>query len=71
MDDRCDPVCTQWECFVAGPSDTPYEGGLFRAILTFPPDYPLSPVRAGGWGFPALCFVLSRPDAGPCIRSPR
>lgn len=35
----------QWECFVTGPTDTPYEGGLFRAIIQFPTDYPLSPVR--------------------------
>lgn len=26
-----------------GPEDTPYEGGVFPAVLTFPQDYPLSP----------------------------
>ena len=26
-----------------GPQDTPYEGGIFPATLTFPRDYPLSP----------------------------
>lgn len=29
--------------FVSGPSGTPYEGGVFPALLTFPKDYPLSP----------------------------
>mmetsp|Transcript_27283 Transcript_27283/g.30379 ORF Transcript_27283/g.30379 Transcript_27283/m.30379 type:complete len:178 (+) Transcript_27283:22-555(+) len=33
----------EWEAFVAGPSDTPFEGGVFRAILRFPKDYPLYP----------------------------
>jgi ubiquitin-conjugating enzyme E2 G2 len=28
---------------VRGPSDTPYEGGLFTAQLQFPTDYPLNP----------------------------
>lgn len=38
----------QWECFVAGPTDTPYEGGVFRSTISFPSDYPLSPVRGNG-----------------------
>ncbi|KAL1915245.1 uncharacterized protein VTP21DRAFT_7521 [Calcarisporiella thermophila] len=33
----------EWEALIAGPEGTPYEGGLFSAILTFPRDYPLSP----------------------------
>ncbi|KAI5959297.1 CBP1 [Candida pseudojiufengensis] len=33
----------KWECFLEGPSETPYENGVFPAILTFPKDYPLSP----------------------------
>ena len=32
-----------WEALIAGPPSTPYAGGLFPAILNFPPDYPLSP----------------------------
>jgi ubiquitin-conjugating enzyme E2 G2 len=32
-----------WECLIQGPEETPYEGGLFSASLTFPDDYPLSP----------------------------
>ncbi len=38
-------ACLQWECFVAGPPDTPFEGGVFCAVINFPSDYPLSPVR--------------------------
>lgn len=33
----------EWEAIIPGPSGTAYEGGLFRAILNFPKDYPLSP----------------------------
>jgi len=36
---------TEWECFVAGPTDTPFEGGVFRACISFPSDYPLSPPK--------------------------
>lgn len=32
-----------WECLLEGPSDTPYENGVFPASLKFPLDYPLSP----------------------------
>ncbi|EPZ36998.1 Ubiquitin-conjugating enzyme E2-18 kDa [Rozella allomycis CSF55] len=32
-----------WEALIAGPEDTPFEGGVFVAKLTFPTDYPLSP----------------------------
>jgi ubiquitin-conjugating enzyme E2 G2 len=32
-----------WEALIPGPTDTPYDGGLFTAILTFPRDYPLNP----------------------------
>jgi ubiquitin-protein ligase len=34
-----------WEAYILGPPDTPYEGGLFKAILTFPSDYPLNPPK--------------------------
>ncbi|KAK9464036.1 uncharacterized protein V1516DRAFT_705961 [Lipomyces oligophaga] len=33
----------EWECLIQGPEDTPYEGGVFPATLSFPKDYPLSP----------------------------
>ncbi|KAF5329245.1 hypothetical protein D9619_009036 [Psilocybe cf. subviscida] len=32
-----------WEALICGPKDTPFEGGIFSAKLTFPNDYPLSP----------------------------
>jgi ubiquitin-conjugating enzyme E2 G2 len=33
----------EWESFIQGPESTPYEHGVFTAILKFPKDYPLSP----------------------------
>eukprot|EP00053_Salpingoeca_punica_P002723 m.39179 g.39179 ORF g.39179 m.39179 type:complete len:165 (+) comp11748_c0_seq1:36-530(+) len=33
----------EWEVLIAGPSDTPYEDGVFTALMTFPKDYPLNP----------------------------
>eukprot|EP01132_Coremiostelium_polycephalum_P002520 gene2520-3120_t len=30
----------EWQIMIIGPSDTPYEGGYFNAILTFTPEYP-------------------------------
>eukprot|EP01089_Gocevia_fonbrunei_P012139 TRINITY_DN2786_c0_g1_i1.p1 TRINITY_DN2786_c0_g1~~TRINITY_DN2786_c0_g1_i1.p1 ORF type:complete len:176 (+),score=30.72 TRINITY_DN2786_c0_g1_i1:59-529(+) len=37
-------IC-EWEALVQGPSDTEYEGGIFKAILKFPHDYPLNPPK--------------------------
>lgn len=34
-----------WSCLISGPSDTPFEGGVFEAELRFPRDYPLSPPK--------------------------
>ncbi|KZT66749.1 ubiquitin-conjugating enzyme [Daedalea quercina L-15889] len=34
-----------WEALIMGPKDTPFEGGVFAAKLTFPHDYPLSPFK--------------------------
>lgn len=34
-----------WEALIKGPDDTPFEGGVFTAILTFPKDYPLNPPK--------------------------
>ncbi|XP_029442691.1 ubiquitin-conjugating enzyme E2 G1-like [Rhinatrema bivittatum] len=31
----------RWEVLIIGPPDTLYEGGVFKAHLTFPKDYPL------------------------------
>ena len=33
----------KWSIVIFGPSETIYEGGYFKAILTFPLDYPNSP----------------------------
>ncbi|XP_061148541.1 ubiquitin-conjugating enzyme E2G 1b isoform X1 [Syngnathus typhle] len=35
----------QWEVVVIGPQDTLFEGGFFKATLTFPRDYPLRPPK--------------------------
>lgn len=34
-----------WEAMIQGPEGTPYEGGVFPAILRFPKDYPLNPPK--------------------------
>ena len=33
----------KWSVLFTGPEDTIFEGGLFKAILTFPKDYPQNP----------------------------
>ncbi|KAG0225278.1 Ubiquitin-conjugating enzyme 13 [Actinomortierella wolfii] len=35
----------EWEIMIMGPQDTLYEGGFYRALMTFPPDYPLMPPK--------------------------
>uniref|UniRef100_A0A8C7I685 Ubiquitin-conjugating enzyme E2 G1 n=1 Tax=Oncorhynchus kisutch TaxID=8019 RepID=A0A8C7I685_ONCKI len=35
----------RWEVLIIGPPDTCYEGGVFKAHLTFPKDYPLRPPK--------------------------
>ena len=35
----------QWETLLLGPDDTPFEGGCFRATLSFPSNYPLNPPK--------------------------
>lgn len=47
-----------WEALVAGPQDTPFEGGLFTAILTFPRDYPLSPPKVSVYN--CICVYVAR-----------
>jgi ubiquitin-conjugating enzyme E2 G1 len=32
-----------WTLIIFGPSDTPYEGGTFKATIKFPEDYPYNP----------------------------
>ncbi|KAI3659673.1 hypothetical protein MP638_006456 [Amoeboaphelidium occidentale] len=54
-----------WEAVIAGPTSTPYEHGVFQAIIKFPLDYPLSP--------PSLQFTTGiyhpnvYPDGKVCI----
>ena len=35
----------KWSVCITGPEDTIYEGGLFKAILTFPEDFPQNPPK--------------------------
>lgn len=55
----------EWEVVIIGPVDTLYEGGFFKARLSFPPEYPLLP--------PKMKFLTPMwhpniyPDGGVCI----
>ena len=55
----------KWSVCFTGPEDTIYEGGFFKAILTFPPDFPQSP--------PEMTFITEMwhpniyPDGKVCI----
>ena len=33
----------QWDVTILGPKDSPYEGGIFNAKITFPENFPLHP----------------------------
>ncbi|XP_054160579.1 ubiquitin-conjugating enzyme E2 G1-like [Oppia nitens] len=35
----------KWEVWIMGPPDTLYEGGLFKALLDFPKDFPQRPPK--------------------------
>jgi len=35
----------EWEALISGPPGTPFEGGIFPAVLKFPRDYPLNPPK--------------------------
>ncbi|KAI0326792.1 ubiquitin-conjugating enzyme [Cubamyces sp. BRFM 1775] len=54
-----------WEALIVGPKDTPFEGGVFPAILTFPSDYPLSPFKMKF--DPPLFHPNIYPDGTVCI----
>ncbi|KAI0033038.1 ubiquitin-conjugating enzyme/RWD-like protein [Vararia minispora EC-137] len=55
----------EWEILIIGPPDTLYEGGFFKARLTFPPEFPLLP--------PEMKFITPMwhpniyPDGKVCI----
>ncbi|CAI2383605.1 unnamed protein product [Moneuplotes crassus] len=34
----------EWDGYICGPSDTPYEGGVFMLRMSFPEDYPFRPM---------------------------
>merc|ERR1711907_423132 len=34
-----------WHVYVEGPKDTPYEGGVFKLLMTFPEAYPMEPPK--------------------------
>jgi len=54
-----------WEAIIEGPKDTPFEGGVFLAKLTFPSDYPLSPFKMKF--DPPLFHPNVYPDGNVCI----
>ncbi|KAI3646162.1 hypothetical protein MP228_009090 [Amoeboaphelidium protococcarum] len=55
----------EWEIMIIGPTDTLYEGGFFKARLSFPKDYPQMP--------PKMTFLTKMyhpnvyEDGGVCI----
>ncbi|CAE6534761.1 unnamed protein product [Rhizoctonia solani] len=55
----------EWEVMIIGPPDTLYEGGVYKARLKFPEDFPLSP--------PEMRFITPMwhpniyPDGKVCI----
>eukprot|EP00977_Amphora_coffeiformis_P002058 scaffold392_cov177-Amphora_coffeaeformis.AAC.2 len=64
-----------WKAWIKGPSETPYEGGVFQLDIRCGMDYPLSPPTikfvtkewSPAWGLQAACravlALLSDPDA--------
>ncbi|KAH8296161.1 hypothetical protein KR054_002384 [Drosophila jambulina] len=35
----------QWECSIPGPKSTPWEGGWYKLIISFPNDFPVAPPK--------------------------
>lgn len=69
---KSDADISLWDCSIAGPADTPFEGGTFKLTLQFPPGPSPSAVRIGLprlWRPPPACrapngarFVWRRND---------
>jgi len=55
----------EWQVYIAGPPGTEYEGGIFKATMSFPDEYPNAP--------PKMKFISDvwhpnvYPDGGVCI----
>lgn len=57
----------QWECNIIGPANTPYEGGIFRGQITFPPNYPFD---SPSFKFITKIYHLNVSGNGePCLKS--
>ena len=43
-----------WEIMLIGPAETMYEGGFFKAMLEFPPEFPNMPPTVCPWVVPSF-----------------
>ena len=48
----------EWECLIMGPSDTPFEYGVFPASLSFPKDYPIGNLKKSFSQVDIILFVI-------------